>query len=226
LYLAEDDKEKEALQLTKDGIEDYSFGGSNEDRKARPRVTWAKDSKAFSVMRTDTRNVKELYLVNSLATPRPTLETDKYTMHGEEAVRRSELYYCKRDARKVVRVKPKWNDEGYSDVHWGKTSDELRFLRRDRLQRHVEFCALNTATGESKCMLADGFENAPLEFQPARYLDDSDEMLWWSERTGWGHYYLYSRDGKFKNVVTSGPFRASRIVEVDQKNRTLYFYGN
>src|SRR5262249_34620446 len=51
-------------------------------------------------------------------------------------------------------------------------------------------------------------------------------MLWWSERSGWGHYYLYERGGKLKNAVTSGPWRASRIVEVDLKNRMLYFVGN
>ena len=51
-------------------------------------------------------------------------------------------------------------------------------------------------------------------------------MIWWSERSGWGHFYRYGRDGKFKNAITSGAWRASRIVEVDAKNRRLYFLGN
>ncbi len=51
-------------------------------------------------------------------------------------------------------------------------------------------------------------------------------MIWWSERSGWGHFYLYDRDGKLKNAITSGAFRASRIVDVDAKNRLLYFTGN
>ncbi len=59
-----------------------------------------------------------------------------------------------------------------------------------------------------------------------RALDETDEMIWWSERTGWGHFYLYDRNGKLKNAITSGPFRASRIVAVDAKNRLLYFLGN
>jgi dipeptidyl aminopeptidase/acylaminoacyl peptidase len=51
-------------------------------------------------------------------------------------------------------------------------------------------------------------------------------MIWWSERSGWGHFYLYERDGKLKNAITSGIWRASQIVAVDGKNRTLYFRGN
>lgn len=248
LYLAEEGKETEAVQLTTDGEEDYSFAGfgggfggqrlgtgrttrtetkiPTADRKTRPNVTWSPDNKGFFVTRTDSRGIKELFLVNALAEPRPTLTSYKYPMPGEDAVRRSELFYCDANAKKVTKVKVKWPYEAYTNIHWNKTSDELRFTRRDRLQRHLEICSLNTKTGEEKCLIAEGFDAAYLEFQNLRYVDESDEMIWWSERSGWGHFYLYGRDGKLKNAITSGAWRASRIVDVDAKNRLLYFRGN
>ena len=226
LYLAQADKEKEAVQLTKDGVEDYSFGAGNTDTKARPQVTWAPDSKAFYVRRQDARNVKELYLVSSLAMPRPTLEKYKYPMPGEEAVRRSELFVCHAADKKLVRIDSKWKDESFGNVHWGKTAEDLRFVRTDRLRRHLEFCSLNVPKGQCNCLVAEGFDNASVEQQPAHYLDETSEMIWWSERSGWGHYYLYDRTGKLKNPITAGAFRASRIVDVDIKNRLLYFNAN
>jgi dipeptidyl aminopeptidase/acylaminoacyl peptidase len=226
LYLVEGDKESEAVQLTKDGTEDYSFGGGNDERKARPRVEWSKDSKRFHVLRMDSRGMKELYLVNSLATPRPTLEKYKYAMPGEEGIRKTELHVFDRVAKKFTPIKPKWKDESYTNLHWGKTSDELRFVRRDRLLRHIELCTMNLGTGETKCLITEGFENAPIDNQPVHYLDESDEMIWWSERSGWGHFYLCDRNGKCKNAITSGLYRSSRIVAVDAKNRMLYFQGN
>lgn len=226
LYLVEGEKEADAVQLTTDGVEDYSYGGGNDDKKARPQVQWAKDSKAFYVSRADSRGVKELYLVSSLASPRPALEKYKYAMPGEEAIRKMELHVFDRTAKKLTQVKPKWKDEGYSDIHWGKEPGELRFVRRDRLLRHIELCALNIGTGECKCLITEGFENSYIDHQPVRYLEESDEMIWWSERGGWGHFYLCGRDGKTKNAITSGSFRASRIVDVDPKNRVLYFTGN
>src|SRR5262249_11599457 len=194
--------------------------------RTRPTVSWAKDSKAFYVTRTDSRGVQELWLVNPVAQPRPTLHKYKYPMPGEEKVRRSELHVFHKSANKLVRVEPKWKDEAYGDIHWGKTSDELRFTRRDRLHRNPQFSSYSLATGECKCLITEGFENANVVTQPAKYLDESDELIWWSERSGWAHFYLYERGGKFKNAITAGPFRASRVVAVDGKNRLLFFHGN
>src|SRR6185369_4226464 len=104
--------------------------------------------------------------------------------------------------------------------------DELRFVRRDRLHRNAEFCTLNTRTGEPKCLIVEGFENANLVTFPVRNLDETGEMIWWSERSNWGHFYLYDRSGKLKNAITSGDFRASSILSVDPKTRIAYFRGN
>jgi dipeptidyl aminopeptidase/acylaminoacyl peptidase len=239
LYLAPAGKESEAVQLTRDGVEDYGFGGGKGGKgfgkggkggkgflQAQPLVSWSKDSQAFHVTRSDARGVAELYLVNSVAQPRPTLMKYKYSMPGEEKIRHGELYVYHHATHKLVRVEPKWKDEAYTDIHWGKSGDELRFTRRDRLHRNAELCSYNLRTGECRCLIVEGFANANVVTQALRYLEESDEAIWWSERSGWGHFYLYERGGKLKNAITSGLFRASRVVAVDGKNRLLYFHGN
>jgi dipeptidyl-peptidase 4 len=244
LYLAEEGKEAEAVQLSKDSADEYTFnaggggfGGGfgnqteqnkekNKDKKIRPNLTWSKDSKAFYATRGDTRGVKELFLVNSIDSPRPSLRKYPYPMPGDPNIRKTELYVYAVAKKQLVRVAPKWKDESYGDVHWAKSGDELRFVRHDRLNRNAEFCSLNTQTGEAKCLILEGFENSSLSTQPVRYLDESDEMIWWSERSNWGHFYLYDRAGKLKNAITAGDFRAGTIVSVDGKNRVFYFKGN
>ncbi len=226
LWLAEEGKEDQATQISTDGVKDFSFGGDDTDRKARVFGTWSPDSRRFQISRNDQRGMGELWVLNSLSNPRPSLETYKYSMPGEEKVARQELYTLDRDTKKLTRVPAKWKDEAYQQPVWGKTADELRFVRRDRLFRNLELCSLNPGTGESRVVLNDGFENTGLNIQPIRYLDELDAMLWWSERSGWGHYYLYGRDGKLINQVTSGDFRASTILEVDPKSKTLWFTAN
>ncbi len=225
-------RESKAARLTTDGAEEYSFvqmrtfGAGMDDEIAPPRVEWSKDSKSFYATRVDTRGVQELFLVNSLAEPRPTLEKYKYPMPGEEAARKMELFVGDRGEKKLLRIKPKWKDESYTNLHWGKSSDELRFVRRDRLWRNAELCTVNVKTGELKCLILEGFENANLTLQPVSYIEETDEMIWWSERSGWGHFYLYDRNGKLKNPITSGLFRANRVVAVDPQKRLLYFQAN
>jgi dipeptidyl aminopeptidase/acylaminoacyl peptidase len=225
-------RENQATQLSTDGGEDYSFGRmatfgqGMDDQVPPPQVQWSADSKAFYATRVDARGIQELYLVNSITLPRPTLEKYKYPMPGEAAARRMELFVCQRASRKLIRIQPRWKDEVYSNIHWGKTSDELRFVRRDRLVRHAELCSANVQTGETKCLLLEGYENADVRMQPVQYLEESDEMVWWSERSGWAHFYLYERNGTLKNAITSGLFRADRVAAVDAKNRLLYFMAN
>jgi dipeptidyl-peptidase 4 len=245
LYLGEEGQpEEQAVQLTTDGEEEHSFanasggrgnagtetGGANAtpklETKTRANVTWSPDSKAFTISRTDGRGVKDLWLVNSVSSPRPALEKYPYPMPGEESIRKAELYVCDVEKKTVTRVPTKWKDERYYDTRWGKTWNELRFIRRDRLQRNLEICKLDVATNKCDCQLTEGFDAANLAFQTPRYIEETDDLIWWSERSGWGHFYLYGRDGKLKNAFTSGSWRASRIVDVDAKNGLVYFVGN
>ncbi len=243
------DPDANAIQLTTDGAEDFDFAGgfgrgrglglnngnntdnqqtdaNRQERKTRPNVTWSKDSKSFFVSRTDTRGVQELWVMNSLSQPRPTIEKYKYSMPGEDAVPKTELFVFNAEAKKLKRVAPKWFDEGYGNVHFGKTGDDLRFIRHDRPLRHDDLCSLDVHTGNIKTLVSEGFQNANLVTENVTYIEGTDEMLWWSERSGWAHYYLYDHDGNLKNPITSGNYRASSIVDVDPKKRVMYFIGN
>ena len=53
---------------------------------------WSPDSKHFAIIVTDSRKVKDLWVINAMASPRPTLETYKYEMPGEKDVPQDHLY--------------------------------------------------------------------------------------------------------------------------------------
>ena len=63
---------------------------------ARVNAVWAPDSKAFYIQRTDSRKVGDLWLIHSLTPGRPTLETYKYAMPGEENVPQREVWLWQR----------------------------------------------------------------------------------------------------------------------------------
>ncbi|MAB89164.1 MAG: hypothetical protein CMJ90_06875, partial [Planctomycetes bacterium] len=218
---------KKGQQLSKDGEKDYSFGGGGEEDalSEAKSVNWAPNGASFYITRSDSRGVAELWLVDSLGQPRPKLEKYKYAMPGEEKVRRSELFVYNHGKKTFIHIKPKWKDESYSDVKWLKNG-ELRMIRRDRLRRNLEYGILNPETGDFKVLISEGFENANQTTQSVKYLEDREELVWWSERTGWAHYYLYGMDGKLKNPITKGRFRASSILDVDEDKGLLWFRAN
>jgi dipeptidyl aminopeptidase/acylaminoacyl peptidase len=243
LYFVEvsDDKEKkegEPIQLTTDGVEYYSFGSTRSflggdsgtapdpTRKVRPNVTWSPDSLRFFTMRTDSRKVKDFWLVNVLSQPRPTLMTYKYALPGEEDVSTMELYGFARSDKKLTKLKvEKYKDQRLQNAHWPNTSEKLRLIRRDRLQRNLELIEYDFKLGFDKVIFSESVENAFLETRQITYIKEGEGFLWWSERTGWGHIYQYNADGTLKNAVTSGAWRAENILQVDAEKGFVYFTG-
>lgn len=57
-----------------------------------------------------------------------------------------------------------------------------------------------------------------------RMLPQSQELIWYSERDGWGQLYLYdSTTERLKNRITSGEWLVRDIVHVDEKRRKVFF---
>ncbi|MBR6932528.1 MAG: DPP IV N-terminal domain-containing protein, partial [Bacteroidales bacterium] len=90
----EDEKDSTLVEhrLTSDGIRQWGFGVDNYSgdtetdttRRVMARgVVWSPDSKHFAAVKTDMRKIKDLWVINALSQPRPTLETYKYQMPGE-----------------------------------------------------------------------------------------------------------------------------------------------
>jgi dipeptidyl-peptidase-4 len=68
-----------------------------------------------------------------------------------------------------------------------ETSDKLYFNRTSRDLHKIDVCVADTATGEVKTLIEERL-NTYVEIKPLRLLA-SGEMIHWSERDGWGHYY-------------------------------------
>ncbi|HTI05154.1 MAG TPA: DPP IV N-terminal domain-containing protein, partial [Gemmatimonadales bacterium] len=196
----------------------------NRDPRVRANVVWSQDSKAFAVTRMDMRKVGELFLVNNLANPRPELMTYSYAMPGEQNVGQEELWVWHAGETKLLPVNVRrWKDQRLFDVHWNGNAEHLRMVRRDRTQRHLELIDVALPSQQTTELLREDVENSSSERQNVRYVKTGGDMIWWSERSGWGHYYLYDNAGHLKRALTSGAWRAERIVDVDSVRGVLYF---
>jgi dipeptidyl aminopeptidase/acylaminoacyl peptidase len=257
------DAKIQELQLTTDGEEHYSFARRLTDEakttlkkdqkgdtkhKDGPRVPaigiqWAKDSKRFSAVRADQRKVADLWVINSLASPRPKLETYRYAMPGEEHVDQNELLVFDRDSKRRVTVKTEAfkdqtiqvatsrttardRDKEKTEPKWlSDTSDQLFFLRSSRDLHRIDVCQANAETGEVKLIIEERL-NTYIDTQPLWTLANGQEFIHWSERDGWGHYYLFDANGTLKNQITTGEYVTGPISWVDEKLRVMYFTAN
>jgi len=203
-------------------------------------VHWSKDSKRFAVVRRDERKVADLWVIHTLENPRPTLETYKYAMPGEANVPQShlEVFDLATTTRKEIKadrfkdqtlavfdakVTARQREKQRTDAQWvANTSDKLYFRRMSRDQHKLDICLANPDTGEVKTLIEERL-NTYVEYKPLWLINNGDELLFWSERDGWGHYYLYDSAGALKNQVTSGEYVTEDIESIDEKARTVTF---
>ncbi|MEL7835034.1 S9 family peptidase [Fodinibius sp. Rm-B-1B1-1] len=243
LYLMKaDDADSTEYQLTDSGERWYSFqadaGDTTSNEKLRSVAEWFEDSNKLYTKRTDERNVKELWVINSLK-ERPELETYKYPMPGEEHVPQHEMWVFEADTLadtggvKLDTNKEEWTDEviggayfNNGGIYTGNGSDYLYMLRRNREWNKIDVLKSNTDTGETEVLFSE--ESNPyfnVMLSNLAIINDGEEYIWWSERTGWGQYYLYDENGNLKNKITDSHFVAGDIAKVDTTDRTLYFEG-
>jgi dipeptidyl aminopeptidase/acylaminoacyl peptidase len=146
---------------------------------------------------------------------------------GDKHVTQYELYCGDVTTGKLVKINTsKWPDQELEVVKTKFVSNEVYFLRKKRTRDEMELCAGNMATGEVRVIIHEVSKPYISEDRfNVSVINNGNDILWWSERTGWGHYYLYANDGTLKHAITAGKWTAGKIVHIDSLNKTLYMYG-
>jgi len=244
-------------KLTTDGIEDFSYYGSgayggggetnvdkekNKNKRKSAFVLWSPDSKYFTITKTDSRKVKELWVINSIADPRPTIETYKYWMPGEKEspVDHLMLFDMSNKTAKELNVSSfkdqdvnVWSkpalaanrDDDFRPSIWLGNNTKFYFSRTSRDLKKIDQCVVDVTTGIVKTLIEERL-NTYVEIKRLGIVNDGKEFIEWSERDGWAHFYLYDENGKLKNQITNGAWHCEDIVGIDEKKRVLYFTAN
>ncbi len=56
-----------------------------------------------------------------------------------------------------------------------------------------------------------------------KFLPGGDQFLWTSERDGFRHIYLYSRDGRVERQLTRGDWTVERVIGLDRDGRRVLY---
>jgi dipeptidyl-peptidase 4 len=227
-------------QLTADGVKDYSYALDNAGwtKSDNPILLWSPDSKRIATFKQDQRNVGEMYLVDTKV-GHPALQAWKYPLPGDDVVSMIERVVIDVDTPKLIRLQMAPDQHRstlcdhvvcrgrkWEDVQWSPDSSTLAFVSTSRDHKQETLRVADAATGAVRDVME---ERVPTQYESGqglvnwRYLPESNEFIWYSERDNWGHLYLYDLGtGKLKNEITKGEFAVTELLRVDEKARTLY----
>lgn len=239
-----DTKTDKKTQLTFDGKKDFGYATNNAGwiKGDNPVLAWSPNSDKIATFQQDSRGVGEVYLV-STNVGHPKLEAWKHPLPGDEKVFKLERVIIELGRRpKVVRLKMKpdfqrgtttdhvagWDGQ-LLDAQWKKDGSEFAFVSSSRDHKVAHLQIANAKTGKIKSIhkeTVDTYYESGVRAENWKVLFDSNEFIWYSEKSNWGHIYLYDlKTGKLKNQITKGDWLVKKVVHIDSKNRKIYFTG-
>jgi dienelactone hydrolase len=230
-------------QLTTDGVKDFGYATDNAGWKKSDAaiLLWSPDSKKIATFQQDQRGVGEMYLVNTTV-GHPKLEAWKYPLPGDDVVTTIQRVIIDVPTKTITRLKIDADQHrstlcddvacrggDWADVQWSPDASKLAFVSTTRDHKQARLREADSAGGTVREV---NEESVATQFESGdgkvnwQVLYPSNEFIWYSERSGYGHLYLGDwKTGQIKGPVTTGDWIVRQVVRVDEKQRVIWFLG-
>ena len=154
-----------------------------------------------------------------------TLENTKYPMAGEtnEEVKVAIYNPETRNTIFLKTVEPK--TQYLTNVTWSPDEKQIYIAVLNRDQNHMKLNVYDAITGDFIKTLFEEKHKKYVEPEhgPIFLSSNSEKFLWYSERDGWNHLYMYNTDGKLLKQLTKGEWLVSGFLGFSQNDEDAYF---
>ncbi len=232
-----DAKTGEEIQLSTEGHKNYEYGsyygwgdvmiGEDGGRPKRLSVRWSPDSKKILSSICDLRKAEKMYMLDWSMDHlyRPRLLSYYRGSPGDETVVKNKPVLFDIDKKEEIQVdmapRPHFASASFS---WRPDSKYLIGRAYKRGYKEIQFYYVNAGTGEVKSVYHEksptSVNNAFYEFYP---LENSEQLIFTSEKTGWNHFYILDLTTSSVNPLTKGDFPVNNLIYVDEQRKYLYF---
>ena len=229
-------------RLTQDGDADNRYA-------CTPRVLleggdiqalWSPDSRRIVTIRLDVRNIADRPLIqyasNDGSCHSEVIHT-KLAYPGDEDVESYSLVSIDIETGELIVADydplPLWSlgDGFFTEERlgwWSYDSRRVFFVDVKRGANEVNVVEFDTHIGDTRILFSEKSEtlvklsHSMADFPIFYPLPESDELIWFSERSGWGHLYFYDLvEGNFKHSITEGQWLVRDILHYDIARREI-----
>lgn len=219
---------------------------ARQKRELPPVLAWSEDSRRIATHHFDERGVREMALLETNVKG-PVLHTYHNALPGDSVIPTYQMHVFDVEARTGVAADRPPQEMvntsccglvGYGgsrelvwkDARWGEGSEEFFFTYGQRSFDTLRLVAMDAANGTTRTIIT---ETSPtfVEMNAVsggipnwRVVNGNREVVWFSERDGWGHLYRYdAATGEILNRITRGPWMVVDLLEVDEEAGWVYF---
>lgn len=217
-----DNETKEETQLSYDGSNGFFYSN----------IQWSPDSKKIMAYKVRPGEERKIYFVESSPSDQlqPKLQERNYLKPGDQLVFRSPQLF-KISTKEHIPIPTNLFNSQYSLSHfdWRDDSSAFTFEYNERGHQKYRVLKVDAENGHISTLIE---ESSPtfIDYSGKKYRHnskDESEIIWTSERDGWNHLYLFDgKTGNLKNQITKGDWVVREVLDVDEKNRHIYFTGS
>lgn len=214
------------IEVTKDDDKAIVNGSDYVHRQEfgiQEGLFWSNSGHALAFYRKDERMVADYPLVNA-TTRIASINNTKYPMAGETSEEVSlGIYNIEKGS--TIFIKPFGNKNDYlTHISWDPNDKYIYIAELNREQNHMR---MNKYDANSGAFLGTLFEEkndkwVEPEHDMVFLRNKPDQFIWFSERDGYTHLYLYNTAGKLLKQLTKGNFIITDLVGIDDKEENFY----
>jgi dipeptidyl-peptidase 4 len=232
-------------QLTHDGSQTIINGTSDwvyeEELDVRDAFRWSPDGRRIAYWQFDASGVGIFKLLYNLGAPKeivtgfpypglgvyPTVLNIPIPIPGttNSAVRAGVVSVDGGDTQ-WMQVPGDPRDNYIARLEWAGNSNELAIEHLNRLQNTNDVLLADASTGAVRQIFRDQDSAWVDVMDEIHWVHNGQDFLWLSERDGWRHAYLVSRDGKRVQLITPGAYDVIELGSVEEKTGQLYFIAS
>ncbi|NJK93611.1 MAG: S9 family peptidase [Bacteroidales bacterium] len=218
-------------QITFDGGKNIINGTFDwvyeEELDCRDGFRWSPDGKTIAFWQTDTEGTGVFSLINNLDSIYPEIIQIPYPKVGTS-----------NSAVKIGVVsanggEPAWfnipgdpRNNYLARMEFIPNSQEVMIQQLNRLQNTNTVWVGNVGTMQLKTLLTDT-DSAWVDIHDnIQWIKNGQFFTWTSERDGWRHLYLVTRDGKKSTLITKGNFDIVSISRIAEKEGYVYYIAS
>ena len=208
-----------------------------EEFGLRDGFRWSPDGKSIAYQQIDTTGVQKFPLVNNTDSLYPTVTWFAYPKVGQKnPACRVGVVDCSIGNTDWLQLPGDSHDHYVPKMDWADNSKELLVQQFNRLQNQnrlflvdVEVRPVTRADSQRRDKQPilverdDAWVDAHSELT---WFNDGLKFAWISDRDGWRHVYIVSRDGRKATLATPGDYDVIKLLKIDEANGWLYFIAS
>lgn len=220
LFVRNEDKSEQTLLLKASSGQDVSFRN----------FAWSPDGKQVLFVESDATNVRQRNVLVPTDPTYPRADQHRFARVGEK------IAQLRVGVVDVTTQQTEWLpiempvEGGYlGQVEWAGNSTEVLVEKMSRFRDQREFLLL-TIGGEVKQIYHEKNDAWAIGSQQIssglNWIKEGKQFVVVSEKDGWRHAFLYSREGQELSLLTAGPYDIIERAVIDEEGGWYYFYAS